>query len=92
MEGKDETRLIMKPASPDDLATYNQGVATFGREAESGLAAYGEVTGNRQRPADTENGVRPGLYWLRTPDAQELVAFFPFAFDKAKKVPCSARK
>jgi hypothetical protein len=95
MEGKEETRLIMRPASPADLDGFNNAVLggeKSGAKATSGLAMYGASIGDRQRIVEADRGVRAGFYWIRGEGTDSLMAFFPFMFDKTKKIPCPAKK
>jgi hypothetical protein len=95
MEGKRETRMIMKPASPEDLLALKQKVlgAKFKGEVSSGLAMYGTSIGSDVTPSDGYGGVRTGLYWVSAPGEEKgLYLFGPFAFDKTTKVTCPDKK
>lgn len=95
MEGKQETRMIMKPASPEELLALKQRFlgADFKGEVSSGLAVYAVSIGSDVKPAAADRGLRMGLYWV-SPAGEEkgLYLFAPFAFDKTTKVPCPGKK
>jgi hypothetical protein len=95
MEGKNETRMIVRPASSEDLLALKQKLLgpDFKGEVLSGLAVYGTSSGPNVKPADADRGLRMGFYWV-SPATEEkaLYAFFPFAFDKTTKVACAGKK
>ena len=92
---KEEMRMILKPASPEDLLAFKQKVLgrDFKGEVLSGLAMYGVKSNWNEKRTDGDAGPRMGFYWV-SPATEEkaLFALFPFHFAKATKVPCAGNK
>ncbi|MGZ5573351.1 MAG: DUF4124 domain-containing protein, partial [Usitatibacter sp.] len=87
MEGKQETRLIMKVASENDLRAFKEKVLgpDFKGEVSSGLAVYGAAIGTEVKSSSDDRGIRMGLYRVHpVGEEQGLYFFAPFAFDKTK--------